>query len=58
MTLHTCPFAVLVSILMMTVFSAVGVGEWETLCAYLWMPSNLLQLYYNNQELMETLLQG
>lgn len=37
---------------------ALGVGEWEALCGYLCLPSNLLQLYYNNQELMETLLQG
>lgn len=42
----------------MTVFSAVGAGEWEALCGYLCLPSNLLQLFYNNQELMETLLQG
>uniref|UniRef100_A0A8C1UEU4 E3 ubiquitin-protein ligase n=1 Tax=Cyprinus carpio TaxID=7962 RepID=A0A8C1UEU4_CYPCA len=32
-------------------------GEWEALCGYLCLPSNLLQLYYNNQELMEPLLQ-
>uniref|UniRef100_A0A671S188 E3 ubiquitin-protein ligase n=1 Tax=Sinocyclocheilus anshuiensis TaxID=1608454 RepID=A0A671S188_9TELE len=30
-------------------------GEWEALCGYLCLPSNLLQLYYNNQELMEPL---
>uniref|UniRef100_A0A8C1UES8 E3 ubiquitin-protein ligase n=1 Tax=Cyprinus carpio TaxID=7962 RepID=A0A8C1UES8_CYPCA len=34
-----------------------GAGEWEALCGYLCLPSNLLQLYYNNQELMEPLLQ-
>uniref|UniRef100_A0A673MB28 E3 ubiquitin-protein ligase n=1 Tax=Sinocyclocheilus rhinocerous TaxID=307959 RepID=A0A673MB28_9TELE len=33
-------------------------GEWEALCGYLCLPSNLLQLYYNNQELMEPLLHG
>ncbi|XP_057197580.1 E3 ubiquitin-protein ligase UBR2 isoform X2 [Triplophysa rosa] len=37
---------------------AVGVGEWEALCGYLCLPSNLLQLYYNNRELLEPLLQG
>uniref|UniRef100_A0A672TAA7 E3 ubiquitin-protein ligase n=1 Tax=Sinocyclocheilus grahami TaxID=75366 RepID=A0A672TAA7_SINGR len=31
-------------------------GEWEALCGYLCLPSNLLQLYYNNQELMEPLV--
>uniref|UniRef100_A0A672PVT1 E3 ubiquitin-protein ligase n=1 Tax=Sinocyclocheilus grahami TaxID=75366 RepID=A0A672PVT1_SINGR len=32
-----------------------GVGEWEALCGYLCLPSNLLQLFYNNWELMEPL---
>uniref|UniRef100_A0A8C2DJ56 E3 ubiquitin-protein ligase n=1 Tax=Cyprinus carpio TaxID=7962 RepID=A0A8C2DJ56_CYPCA len=32
-------------------------GEWEALCGYMCLPSNLLQLYYNNQQLMEPLLQ-
>uniref|UniRef100_A0A671L712 E3 ubiquitin-protein ligase n=1 Tax=Sinocyclocheilus anshuiensis TaxID=1608454 RepID=A0A671L712_9TELE len=35
-----------------------GVGEWEALCGYLCLPSNLLQLFYNNRELMEPLLHG
>nr|XP_055026843.1 E3 ubiquitin-protein ligase UBR2 isoform X5 [Misgurnus anguillicaudatus] len=35
-----------------------GVGEWEALCGYLCLPSNPLQLYYNNLELLEPLLQG
>uniref|UniRef100_A0A672PN98 E3 ubiquitin-protein ligase n=1 Tax=Sinocyclocheilus grahami TaxID=75366 RepID=A0A672PN98_SINGR len=35
-----------------------GVGEWEALCGYLCLPSNLLQLFYNNWELMEPLLHG
>uniref|UniRef100_A0A8C1CJW9 E3 ubiquitin-protein ligase n=1 Tax=Cyprinus carpio carpio TaxID=630221 RepID=A0A8C1CJW9_CYPCA len=30
-----------------------SVGEWEALCGYLCLPSNLLQLFYNNRELME-----
>uniref|UniRef100_A0A8C2H8R9 E3 ubiquitin-protein ligase n=1 Tax=Cyprinus carpio TaxID=7962 RepID=A0A8C2H8R9_CYPCA len=34
-----------------------GAGEWEALCGYMCLPSNLLQLYYNNQQLMEPLLQ-
>uniref|UniRef100_A0A673N696 E3 ubiquitin-protein ligase n=1 Tax=Sinocyclocheilus rhinocerous TaxID=307959 RepID=A0A673N696_9TELE len=33
-----------------------GVGEWEALCGYLCLPSNLLQLFYNNRELMEPLV--
>ncbi|XP_046723930.1 E3 ubiquitin-protein ligase UBR2 isoform X1 [Silurus meridionalis] len=37
---------------------AVGAGEWETLCAYLCLPSNLLQLFYNHLEILEPLLQG
>ncbi|XP_047668062.1 E3 ubiquitin-protein ligase UBR2 isoform X5 [Tachysurus fulvidraco] len=36
----------------------VGAGEWEALCAYLCLPSNLLQLYYNHQDIMDPLLQG
>uniref|UniRef100_A0A673N0L4 E3 ubiquitin-protein ligase n=1 Tax=Sinocyclocheilus rhinocerous TaxID=307959 RepID=A0A673N0L4_9TELE len=32
-----------------------SVGEWEALCGYLCLPSNLLQLFYNNRELMEPL---
>uniref|UniRef100_A0AAR2LK17 E3 ubiquitin-protein ligase n=1 Tax=Pygocentrus nattereri TaxID=42514 RepID=A0AAR2LK17_PYGNA len=32
-------------------------GEWEALCAYLCLPSNLLQLYYNHKEVLEPLLQ-
>uniref|UniRef100_A0A671S0F7 E3 ubiquitin-protein ligase n=1 Tax=Sinocyclocheilus anshuiensis TaxID=1608454 RepID=A0A671S0F7_9TELE len=36
-------------------FHTLGAGEWEALCGYLCLPSNLLQLYYNNQELMEPL---
>uniref|UniRef100_A0A673MGP5 E3 ubiquitin-protein ligase n=1 Tax=Sinocyclocheilus rhinocerous TaxID=307959 RepID=A0A673MGP5_9TELE len=39
-------------------FHTLGAGEWEALCGYLCLPSNLLQLYYNNQELMEPLLHG
>uniref|UniRef100_A0A8C2EZR1 E3 ubiquitin-protein ligase n=1 Tax=Cyprinus carpio TaxID=7962 RepID=A0A8C2EZR1_CYPCA len=35
-----------------------SVGEWEALCGYLCLPSNLLQLFYNNRELMEPLLHG
>uniref|UniRef100_A0A8C2F5Y0 E3 ubiquitin-protein ligase n=1 Tax=Cyprinus carpio TaxID=7962 RepID=A0A8C2F5Y0_CYPCA len=27
-----------------------GVGEWEALCGYLCLPSNLLQLFYNNRD--------
>uniref|UniRef100_A0A673N7F5 E3 ubiquitin-protein ligase n=1 Tax=Sinocyclocheilus rhinocerous TaxID=307959 RepID=A0A673N7F5_9TELE len=33
-----------------------SVGEWEALCGYLCLPSNLLQLFYNNRELMEPLV--
>ncbi|XP_051504014.1 E3 ubiquitin-protein ligase UBR2 isoform X2 [Myxocyprinus asiaticus] len=36
---------------------ALSAGEWEALCGYLCLPSNLLQLYYKNQELLEPLLQ-
>ncbi|XP_062851990.1 E3 ubiquitin-protein ligase UBR2 isoform X1 [Trichomycterus rosablanca] len=36
----------------------VGIGEWEALCSYLCLPSNLLQLYYNNLEFLEPLVQG
>ncbi|KAJ8014253.1 hypothetical protein DPEC_G00038350 [Dallia pectoralis] len=35
-----------------------GPGQWEALCGYLSLPSNLLQLYYCQQELMEPLLLG
>ncbi|KAM9476389.1 E3 ubiquitin-protein ligase UBR2 isoform 2-T2 [Clarias gariepinus] len=38
--------------------NSVGAGEWEVLCAYLCLPSNLLQLYYNHQEVLDPLLQG
>ncbi|TRY85639.1 hypothetical protein DNTS_008798 [Danionella cerebrum] len=37
---------------------AVGAGEWEALCGYLCLPSNLLQLYHHNHHVMEPLLQG
>ncbi|TSK42135.1 E3 ubiquitin-protein ligase UBR2 [Bagarius yarrelli] len=35
-----------------------GTGEWEALCAYLCLPSNLLQLYNNHHEILDPLLQG
>lgn len=37
---------------------ALGAGEWEALCGYLCLPSNLLQLYFNNLDIMEPLLHG
>ncbi|XP_041722953.1 E3 ubiquitin-protein ligase UBR2-like isoform X1 [Coregonus clupeaformis] len=33
-------------------------GQWEVLCGYLSLPSNLLQLYHSQQELLEPLLHG
>uniref|UniRef100_A0A4W4FQ45 E3 ubiquitin-protein ligase n=1 Tax=Electrophorus electricus TaxID=8005 RepID=A0A4W4FQ45_ELEEL len=38
--------------------NAPGASEWEVLCAYLSLPSNLLQLFYSYQEVLEPLLQG
>ncbi|CAL8258816.1 unnamed protein product [Lota lota] len=35
-----------------------GPGQWEALCSYLSLPSNLLQLYYSQRTVMEALLQG
>uniref|UniRef100_A0A8B9JVH3 E3 ubiquitin-protein ligase n=1 Tax=Astyanax mexicanus TaxID=7994 RepID=A0A8B9JVH3_ASTMX len=32
-----------------------GAGEWEALCTYLCLPSNLLQLYYNYQDFLSLL---
>uniref|UniRef100_A0A8C9TIB9 E3 ubiquitin-protein ligase n=1 Tax=Scleropages formosus TaxID=113540 RepID=A0A8C9TIB9_SCLFO len=37
---------------------AQGPGHWEHLCAYLGLPSNLLQLYSSYQDLMGPLCQG
>ncbi|XP_014057166.2 E3 ubiquitin-protein ligase UBR2 isoform X1 [Salmo salar] len=33
-------------------------GQWEVLCGYLSLPSNLLQLFHSQQELLEPLLHG
>ncbi|CDQ85414.1 unnamed protein product [Oncorhynchus mykiss] len=33
-------------------------GQWEVLCGYLSLPSNLLQLFHGQQELLEPLLHG
>uniref|UniRef100_A0A8C8GXS0 E3 ubiquitin-protein ligase n=1 Tax=Oncorhynchus tshawytscha TaxID=74940 RepID=A0A8C8GXS0_ONCTS len=33
-------------------------GQWEVLCGYLSLPSNLLQLYHSQKELLEPLLYG
>ncbi|CAB1312562.1 unnamed protein product, partial [Coregonus sp. 'balchen'] len=33
-------------------------GQWEVLCGYLSLPSNLLQLFHSQRELLEPLLQG
>uniref|UniRef100_A0A6Q2XMY6 E3 ubiquitin-protein ligase n=1 Tax=Esox lucius TaxID=8010 RepID=A0A6Q2XMY6_ESOLU len=33
-------------------------NQWEALCGYLSLPSNLLQLYYSHLDLMEPLLKG
>ncbi|XP_030626324.1 E3 ubiquitin-protein ligase UBR2 isoform X2 [Chanos chanos] len=38
--------------------TALGPGQWDALCGFLGLPSNLLQLYHSNQELLEPLLQG
>uniref|UniRef100_A0A8C5BP86 E3 ubiquitin-protein ligase n=1 Tax=Gadus morhua TaxID=8049 RepID=A0A8C5BP86_GADMO len=35
-----------------------GPDQWEALCSYLSLPSNLLQLYYRERSVMEALLQG
>ncbi|XP_072565835.1 E3 ubiquitin-protein ligase UBR2 isoform X4 [Paramormyrops kingsleyae] len=35
-----------------------GSGQWEYLCGYLGLPSNLLQLYHSNQDLLDPLIQG
>ncbi|XP_067091771.1 E3 ubiquitin-protein ligase UBR2 isoform X2 [Osmerus mordax] len=35
-----------------------GSGQWEVLCGYLNLPTNLLQLYCSYQELLEPLLKG
>ncbi|XP_056465320.1 E3 ubiquitin-protein ligase UBR2 isoform X1 [Gadus chalcogrammus] len=35
-----------------------GPDQWEALCSYLSLPSNLLQLYYRDRSVMEALLQG
>ncbi|KAM6956516.1 E3 ubiquitin-protein ligase UBR2 isoform 1-T1 [Aplochiton taeniatus] len=35
-----------------------GPGQWEALCGYLGLPSNLLHLYHSQQPLLDTLLKG
>uniref|UniRef100_A0A8C7CDM9 E3 ubiquitin-protein ligase n=1 Tax=Oncorhynchus kisutch TaxID=8019 RepID=A0A8C7CDM9_ONCKI len=37
---------------------AICPGQWEVLCGYLSLPSNLLQLYHSQKELLEPLLYG
>ncbi|XP_036402370.1 E3 ubiquitin-protein ligase UBR2 [Megalops cyprinoides] len=37
---------------------ALGPGQWEQLCAYLCLPSNLLQLYHSHRDLLDPLLEG
>lgn len=38
-------------------FVDTGPGQWEALCSYLSLPSNPLQLYQNQQTLLEPLIQ-
>ncbi|KAG7462626.1 hypothetical protein MATL_G00186810 [Megalops atlanticus] len=35
-----------------------GPGQWEQLCAYLCLPSNLLQLYHSHRDILDPLLEG